>query len=155
MAIQISGHHQNIISCLQILHLFADILCSSFYFGSLVEYVYMHKLSHTVLCRSTVSPRLSGTDSVLAPVISSLLPPNTQPALIGQLTHPWASAARCVFSRLCPVFPCEYRHKWCICVTWWHSGMSRNHRRGVWMHENIFKTLKEKKQQRSIKGLLQ
>ena len=69
--------------------------------------------------------------SVLAPV--SLMPPpplNTQPALIGQLTHAWASSASnraAVLNQFLRVKQAT-KQKLCTCVTWWCSVMSQSHR---------------------------
>ena len=57
-------------------------------------------------------------------------PLNTQPALIGQLTHAWASSASnraAVLNQFLRVKQAT-KQKLCTCVTWWCSVMSQSHR---------------------------
>ena len=62
-----------------------------------------HRFSHTIQCCSTLFA-LHLKCSVLAPVPLRPSFQNTHFALIGQLTHAWASTAYCVSSCLCRVF---------------------------------------------------
>ena len=77
-------------------------------------------ISFLVLCSTAAA--LYSQALFLAPV--SLRPPltNNQYALIGQITHTWASTAHSVFQLASSslYFYCEYTHKW-KCVKGLHS----------------------------------
>ena len=124
-----------------------DILCSftrsQFYFGLLFIYFYMLKCSKYTsgffYCLSLQHCIcLCHERSVLAPVSLRPPPPHILYALIGQLTHAWASTAHCVSSlsslelvfsfQLASCLLLKYRRWPRKCLTWWRRVMSISHR---------------------------
>ena len=124
-----------------------DILCSftrsQFYFGLLFIYFYMLKCSKYTsgffYCLSLQHCIcLCHERSVLAPVSLRPPPPHILYALIGQLTHAWASTAHRVSSlsslelvfsfQLASCLLLKYRRWPRKCLTWWRRVMSISHR---------------------------